>query len=286
MTNKEILKQQKSEITEHFIYAKLANLTKNEHNKKVLKEISKDELKHYNYWKDKTKITIKPNWFKIYFYVFLTKILGSVFTLKLMERGEVGAEKFYEKLQKIYPDVKKIKKEEMMHENKLISILQDKRLTYASSIVLGLNDALVELTGTLAGLSFALGNTRLIGITGVIMGFAAAMSMAASEYLSSKEESGKGKSSIISAIYTGIAYLITVIILVTPYFTIDNSYNALMLMLILAIIIIALYTFYISVAKDKKFWKNFAGMGLISLTVAIISFGFGWLIKNYIGIDI
>ena len=59
---------------------------------------------------------------------------------------------------------------------------------YTGSIVLGLNDALVELTGALAGLTLALQDTKLIALTGSITGIAAALSMGASEYLSTKSE--------------------------------------------------------------------------------------------------
>ena len=53
-------------------------------------------------------------------------------------------------------------------------------------MVLGLNDALVELTGTLAGLTFALANARLVALAGIITGIAATLSMAASNYLAER----------------------------------------------------------------------------------------------------
>ena len=55
-------------------------------------------------------------------------------------------------------------------------------------MVLGLNDALVEFTGALAGYTFALQNTLLVAMTGLITGVAASLSMATSEYLSTKSE--------------------------------------------------------------------------------------------------
>ena len=88
---------------------------------------------------------------------------------------------------------------------------------YLGSIVLGLNDALVELTGVLAGLTLALQNSRIIVVSGLIIGLAASLSMAASEYLSTKAEAN-GRSPGVSAFYTGIAYLITVLFLIFPSF--------------------------------------------------------------------
>ena len=40
-------------------------------------------------------------------------------------------------------------------------MLDEERLRYIGSVVLGLNDALIELTGALAGLTLALQNTQL-----------------------------------------------------------------------------------------------------------------------------
>ena len=47
-------------------------------------------------------------------------------------------------------------------EKALPKMLDEERLQYAGSMVLGLNDALVELPSSLAGFAFALQNTRVI----------------------------------------------------------------------------------------------------------------------------
>ena len=265
MNEKIILKQQKkNEITEHFVYLKLSQKVKDPHNKKVLEKISKDERGHYNFLKSITKKEVKPSKIKIHFYVFMSYILGLAFTLRLMERAEGNASRFYDELAKVDKRAAKVSKDELEHEKDLIHILNDEKLVYASSIVLGLNDALVELTGTLAGLTIALANSTLITVTGVVLGFAASLSMAASEYLSSKEEKLKDKSPIKSAAYTGIAYLITVVILVTPYIILDSIFMAFAVMLLSALIVIAAYNYYISVAKDTPFLPRFLPMVAIS----------------------
>jgi VIT1/CCC1 family predicted Fe2+/Mn2+ transporter len=203
-----------------------------------------------------------------------------------MEKGESEASAFYASIAKEFPEVKKIQSDEESHEDKLIGILNDYRLLYAGAIVLGLNDALVEFTGTLAGLTFAFSNNKIIGITGLIMGVAASLSMAASGYLASKEDLHEETNPIISAIYTGSAYILTVTLLALPYLLQPNPYIALVLMLLITISIIALYTFYISIAKNLSFKKRFLEMSLISISVSIISFGIGTLIKNAFHIDV
>ncbi len=284
-----ILEMQKGEINEHFVYKKLAYLDKNENNKKILLKISDDELRHYEIWKKITKKEFKPSKFKILLYVFLARFFGLSFALKLMEGGEENAQKIYERVGVKYPVALTILQDEEIHERELIRILNDKRLSYAGAIVLGLNDALVELTGTLAGISLAFTNTTVVGITGLIMGIAASMSMAASSYLESKESSfheDAGTNAITSSIYTGITYIITVIFLVIPYFIFENMSYALFTMLLITILIIAIYTFYISVAKELSFWKRFSEMAFISLGVTLISFAIGYLVKIYFGLDI
>jgi len=105
-----------------------------------------------------------------------------------MERGEVGAQKEYAGLPAEIDQAQAIAQEESAHENALLGMLDEERLRYIGSVVLGLNDALIKLTGALAGLTLALQNTQLIALTGSITGIAAALSMAASEYLSTKTE--------------------------------------------------------------------------------------------------
>ena len=90
-------------------------------------------------------------------------------------------------------------------------------------MVLGLNDALVELTGALAGLMLALQNVKLISLSGLITGIAASLSIAASEYLSTRSED-IGKHPVSAAIYIGIAYIITVTLLILPYLLLTNYY--------------------------------------------------------------
>lgn len=277
-----IIAAQKNEITEHHIYSRLARKSRNKHNKKILEELASDELKHYNILKKHTKKDFSPKRMKIFLYSLFASLFGIAFTIRLMERGEEYAQQLYSAQKE--NDFKVLLVDEHKHEDKLISILKDSKVEYAGSIVLGLNDALVELTGALAGLSLAIANGKLIAVIGGITGFAAAMSMAASSYLSSKEEKD-GKDSLKGATYTGVAYLFTVALLIMPFIFISNVFIAMSLMLCTTILIIAFYTFYISTAKNTKFWPKFIEMALISLTVAAISFVVGWIVRTYIGVD-
>jgi len=282
------LKAQQNELTEHTIYARIARKTKDEHNRKILERIAEDELRHYHFWKSLTKRELKPERRKVYLFMFLSAIFGLSFALKLMERGEELATEAYNRLSGQVPGLTPLIQDEQKHEKDLLDMLAEERLEYAGSMVLGLNDALVELTGALVGLTFALQNTRIVAIIGFISGIAAAMSMAASGYLSSKEEVSEagGKSPFKSALYTGIAYIATVSLLILPYLLLTNIYFALAVMLTTCIFIIAGYTFYITTAKSQSFGKRFTEMALISLSVAAISFVIGWSVRNVFGVEL
>jgi VIT1/CCC1 family predicted Fe2+/Mn2+ transporter len=283
---KELVKYQKNEITENIVYSKLAESIKNPKNKRIINHIANDELDHYNLLKKYTGLNPKPNRINILKYYLISKIFGLTFGLKLMEKGEENSKINYNKLLAYIPDAKKMLRDENEHEKKLINLLNEEKLKYVGSIVLGLNDALVELTGALAGLTLALQHSKLIAIAGLITGIAASLSMGASEYLSIKSEKDKNKNALKASIYTWIAYILTVVFLIFPYLIINNLYASLAWALINAIIIIFIFTFYMSVSKDEPFLKNFFEMVLISLGIAAVSFVIGFVIRIIFGIEI
>ncbi len=280
-----ILGFQENEITEFRIYRKLSEVEKSKHNKKVLASISRDELRHYNFWKSLSKREVQPATLKVWKYFLLSRIFGVTFGIKLMERGEESAQQAYRAISKKIPEAKKIAAEEDEHEQELIAMVDEERLKYVGSIVLGLNDALVELTGALAGMTFALQNASIIAVAGLITGIAASLSMAASEYLSTKTEK-TGKNPLKASVYTGLAYIVTVVFLILPFFLLPDLYLSLGAMLLNAVIVIFLFTFYISVAKDMPFKKHFIEMVSISLGVAAVSFVIGFLIRIFLNIEI
>jgi VIT1/CCC1 family predicted Fe2+/Mn2+ transporter len=275
---------QRNEISEYFLYLKLAKAIKSEENKKILEQIAHDEKAHADFWKRYTNVEVKPNKLRIFFYYWVARILGLTFGIKLMEKGEIGAQEKYAEVINQIPEAERIMNDEESHEQKLIAMINEEKLDYVGSIVLGLNDALVELTGALAGLTFALQNTKLIAIAGLITGIAASFSMAASQYLSQKAE--ENENALKSSIYTGFAYIATVGLLILPYLLLDSYMTCLFMTLTIAILIILFFNYYISIAKDLPFKKRFLEMAVISLSVSAITFGIGVLVKKFIGVDV
>lgn len=280
-----ILKNQKAELTEHYIYKTLAKVIRNPEHSNILLSLAEEELSHYKFFKELTEQESAPDKLKIFFYTFLSKLLGLNFGLKLMENSESLAQKTYDEIKKSAPEIDKVLKDENRHENELITLVQEERLKYVSSVVLGLNDALVEISGALVGFSLALQRPQIVGIVGLITGIAGSLSMGASSYLAAKEERLE-KTPFKSGIYTGLAYIGTIIMLVMPYFFIRNIFFCLLLTIITVILLIFFFNFYISVAKDLKFKNRFFEMIGISLGVATINFFIGMVMRNFFGIEI
>lgn len=280
-----LLKFQQSERTEALVYQSLARQAKTKNNAKILNQIADDELRHAEFWREAVGGEfVKANKFKAWRWGLIARFLGITFGLRLMEQGEENAQKVYTSIEKDVPGASRIAADEEEHEHKLISLLDEKKLEYVGSVVLGLNDALVELTGALAGFAFAIQNTKVIALLGVITGIAATLSMAASEYLANRAE--ENSDAITAATYTGIAYFITVAILVTPFTIFENYLIALGTSLATVVLIIASFTFYLSVAKRQKFAPRFWEMTLISLGVAALSFGIGVAARLWLGIEL
>ena len=281
-----IRQMQQNELTESVIYEKIAAFAKGDENKATLMRLAKEEKAHYEIWKKYTGTEMKPEKGKILKYTLIARILGFTFAVKLMERGEEHAQEEYELLVNEVAESASIRQQEEEHENALLSMLDEERLQYVGSMVLGLNDALVELTGSLAGFAFALQNNRLIALSGLIVGISATFSMASSEFLAARSE---GRSDALkSCSYTGIAYLLTVIALIAPYLLLPAGMYvpALFCMLAVVILIIAGFTYYTSVAQDEPFKSRFLEMAVISITVAVVSFIVGILAKKFLGVDL
>lgn len=283
--NERLLSSQRNEITEHHIYKKLALATKDNHNREILMHISKDEMRHYDFWKGLTGKHVKPNRFKIWFYYLVSRIFGLTFGIKLMEKGEGVAKNIYRDLSASVPEALKIAEEEDKHEEELIGMIEEERLEYVGAMILGLNDALVELSGSLAGFTLALQDPKLVAMVGLITGIAASLSMGSTSYLASKAEK-TSRSPIKSGLYTGIAYIFTVTVLILPYLLLANVLIALAVMILNVIIVVLIFNFYISVAQDLPFMKRFSEMAILSIGIATVSFGIGFLMRQVFGIEI
>lgn len=274
-----------NEATDSRIYAILAEQVKSVHNKKILERMSQDEATHCNIWNKYIDGSPSINKLRVWIFTILGKIFGLVFVINLLESREISAIEVYQKISNEIPEAKGILEEEERHESEFSFLIEAEGLNYISSIVLGLNDALVELTGALAGFTFALNNNTVISMAGFITGVSATLSMAASEYLARRSEKTE-KHPFKAAVYTGVTYLITVTLLLIPYIVCNSPIAALIWCLINAGLIILGFTYVVSVIRRKAFLSSFQEMIIISFSVAAISFIIGWLARVGFNIDI
>lgn len=279
-----IAKIQANEIAEHAVYRDLADHVKGP-NSLVLKRISEQELKHAEIWSKYTGFMPRCPFYKKLFFRLLALTFGITFVINLMETSEAKAQVNYRELASEVSESLAIYEEEQEHEKALIEMIDEERLRYISSMALGLNDALVELTGVLAGFTFALSDSRLVAMAGLITGSAATLSMAASEYVSKKHDETE-KYPLKAAVYTGIAYMIAVLVLIAPFLLFSNPRAALSFCLAGVVLLVLAFTLFVSVVRRRPFSPAFFEMISICFGVAFISFFIGWAAKVGFGINI
>lgn len=258
--------------------------------KQVLQKLIQHEKSHLEFWlhfSNKKEFSLNP--LEITFYKFIRKFLGLTFTVKLLEKEEetmMGHYRSYAKKAqgKIKESIEKIIKDEIKDEKDILSLVKEPQVEFISSIILGLNDGLIELTGALFGFSLALSNHAIVAMTGLIAGIAAGLSMAASAYMQARHEEGKDAQK--AGIFTGVSYLIVVTLLIFPFFLTADLVLALIAMFLIAILVIIIISYYTAIIFERKFSSQFTEMFLFSLAAAGISSLIGFLFKSFTGISI
>jgi len=289
-TRAKLLSLQRMEATEAEVYRRLAKMQPDPVNQSILNGIALEEERHEAVIAKMTGKQVKADASKVRRQIILAKLFGFTFSVKMMEATEQDAAAEYREL-----GLYEIAEEEEAHEQNMISMLDEERLRYSGSVVLGLSDALVELTGALAGLTFALQNLQLVALAGLVTGIAAAFSMGASEYLSSRAEK-KAESAVKAAFFTWLSYLVTVFLLVGPYLVIqadspdfhglEPHVQALLCTFAIGLLIVAVFNFYVSVVEEVSFKSRFFEMAGILAVVSLISYVIGIALRGMLGIEV
>lgn len=272
----------RNELTEHIVYGKLSRMERNPENKALLERLSKQEYSHYEFWKSLAPdADIKPYTSPRYITPVLRAVLGVTFITKLMESHETDAVARYQKMLAVIPAEHKqrflqIIEDEKSHERAFIAEIKEKRISYIGFIVLGLADAIVEITGVHSGFLGVTGSTLIAGISGIIVGFAAAISMGSASYLQAKQD--PEKSAIASGLATGVSYLCSVILLALPYFLIRTMLTAFTISTSVGILLVAGFTFYGAVVFDREFWHEFSEAVFLMLGTALATFILGTVV--------
>lgn len=281
----QLRKAQRDEITQYQIYERLSKTASSSHNRKVLEQIAEDEKRHNNICLEYTCRHISPYRFKVLGYYIVSLIFGLVFTLKLIKRNEVRQNAVLEKLSQSFPGILPILRDEIRHVQQLLDVIEDERLIYSPDVIRGMNVAVVETIGTLAGFTFAFQDRQAVIETVIIVGIIMSLSVMSTEYLAKKSDKST-ESPIKSSIYAGLANIVTIIVLLLPYIFMENIYIALPVSIIGALLLIYIFSFYISIVKDISIIKRFMEMAAISLGIAALAFGIGVLAHHLLHIEV
>lgn len=282
----------KDEFTDFAVYKKLAELRfeKAHGFSKTLSRLAGVEYRHYVFWKKycpERKPTVSK--LKVYEIILIRLILGVTFSVRYLERNETNTIKKYKEVAGLIPrkDLKRFKEmiaDEEEHERDFENQFKESHIKYISFIVLGLADALVEIAGIHAGSLGIYNSTELAGLAGIIAGAAASIAMSSAAYAQAK--AGFKGSAAISAVYTGISYFVTAVILATPYFLTKIMLNALLASLAFAIVLIAFISFYGAVISGAAFKKDFIEITAIMLGATIALYLLGTAIRYFTGMTI
>lgn len=263
----------------HF-YEWLSGWVKERSLKAVLGKFARQEKAHYDFWRQWVEGPIRYKRWRLYWYRFLAWLLGPTFVLRLLEKNEHQTIAEYRRILPTLPQsaqaqLNALIEEEENHEAEFLAALNqyEPRIKYIGFIVLGLSDAIIEVTGVHAGFLGVSHRPLTAGIAGLIVGFAASISMASAAYLQAKQNTEV--SAPLSAAYTGISYILAVILLALPYFLLGSMGLAFWSSVGLAMLLILGFVYYSSVL----FERNFRAEALESLIVlgltALLSYGFG-----------
>jgi VIT1/CCC1 family predicted Fe2+/Mn2+ transporter len=277
------------EYTDHQVYRELAARETHAGRKEILNQLSRQEEEHYVFWKEFVEdYAPRPRSTFIGFVLLLRYLFGLTFAVKFLERHE---RRVIDEYRRIRPHMEgeagvrleRIIADEEKHEEFFIGQINEGVVKYLGFIVLGLADAIIEITGVHAGFLGVSNSTLLAGVAGLIVGFAAAISMATAAYLQAKQ--GSGMNPLKSALITGFSYILAVVFLALPYFLTASMPLAFTVSLVMAVLLTAYFTFYSSVLFERRFGREFLESTLLTLGTALATYLFGDFLGRIFGIQ-
>ncbi len=146
---------------------------------------------------------------------------------------------------------------------------------HIGDMVLGMHDALVSLTGLIAGLVGAGANRGAIILTSIIASIVAGLSMGASNYLGRRADGDACRGAISSGIYTGGAYIATCVVLLIPFMVGANIGPALWATFAMAGFIIFAFNLCVAKIGGRPFWRRFVEMLLVCIGVSVAAYAIG-----------
>jgi VIT1/CCC1 family predicted Fe2+/Mn2+ transporter len=273
------------EYSDSALYARLSKtVSPDSPFRKVLEDLSATEQRHFEFWR-KYVPGEQPRLarLKLYWVLFLRRFFGLTFATRYLDRHEGNVVHEYQGLARLIPEADgpayaAMVADEREHEKAFAMKVESSAVRYISFVVLGLADALVEISGIHAGWLGLFEKTEIAGLAGVVAGGAASLAMASAAFAQAKQ--GFSGSARLSAVYTGVSYFITAIILATPYFLTSSMILALGSSLGLAVVILAITTWYSIVIQQKPFLRDFVEILAILFGTTILVFLLGAFVSS------
>jgi VIT1/CCC1 family predicted Fe2+/Mn2+ transporter len=278
------------ELRDKTVYARLARSfeNKNHNHNQIFTQLADTEEKHYTFWRKYCPNTEnKPSKIRIWLVLYLRFLFGTTFAIKLLERHEAKDIEKFTSIARMIPTEDKPKFDEMLedelsHEKGFRDQIESSYVKYLSFVVLGLADAIVEISGIHAGSLGIFNSTEITGLAGVVAGAAASIAMASAAYAQARQ--GFLGSASVSAFFTGVSYFISAVILASPYFITKEMVVAMATSLVLAAFIVAVTTYYNSVISERRFLKDFLPLIGIMLVATAALYVFGNVVRLFTGI--
>ncbi len=273
----------RASLRHYQIYDTLRAYEKDEHLRDLLAELARITKDEFAFWGRKGMVrgdqATRPLF--VHGYVLLRRVLGVTMATHLVINRERARLAHFEAYCVDCLDLDERKAVEAMiaRSMALVPASEDPRYRFFSYVVLGFNDALIELTGALVGFSFALRDPKVVTVAGLISGITAAASIAASAYLEAEHESGKDPHR--AAFYTGLSYLGVASLLVTPFIVTGSVVWGTIVMLVIALMLVFVLALYSSVVLGKAYLHQVRQILILSLGVAFVAFSVGYLLNLF-----
>lgn len=190
------------EHNDHLTYLALAEHARDEQVQQNIRRIAEMEHQHADFWEDmltannETLPSGGVNRSRLWMLHALRLFINPVLIVSLLELGEAGAMRRYLDFYKQAPlqeddrvRLKRIILEELEHETFFKQTAKALGVDNLRDFVLGMNDGLVEILGTVAGLSAVYPtHPLLVAVSGLIVGIAGALSMGIGAFISVRSQ--------------------------------------------------------------------------------------------------
>ncbi|MEM4238402.1 MAG: rubrerythrin family protein [Nitrososphaerota archaeon] len=286
--SRQLKKYVTDEYNDYVIYNALAKVERDASRREILYALSQKEYEHYLFWYQLSNHKPdSPSRAKIWLLLAARRLLGLIFVARLLERHERSVVKWYRALYETLPTKEKetlfhIIREEEEHEKALIGQIQERIVQYLGYVALGLSDSIIEISGVHAGFLGATSVTMFAGVAGMVVGFAASISMGVASYIQAKQ-----MSAIIplrAATVTGLSYIVSVILQALPFFLTTDIVLAFTSSITISLLLITGFTYYGVVLRDIDSRKEIVTNVLLTLGTAAATYVFGEMISSWLGL--